>query len=352
MPGLIPKEAFIGIEHVAHLAAGGEAPILRSHLDAASRFLLDKGGGMPGRERFEVTTERAKATLAALLGGRPEEVAFLANASEGLFVVAHGIDWRPGDNVVVERVEFPSGLYAWQGLRSRGVEVRAVGSGPVPSLDEIREAADARTRVLVASHVSFLTGARHDLAALRRVADAVGARLVVDASHALGVVPVPGELCDAVVSCCYKWLLAIHGVGVLYVNARRWPDLAPPWVGWHSVVREEDWRRRDRYQLKATAERFEPGNVSFIGVYILDNALETLVRVGIERIEAHVLALGGALREGLAKLGLPPREIEAELRQAGVITWAGDGRVRLSVHAYNDDGDVSRALEALARRTA
>jgi cysteine desulfurase / selenocysteine lyase len=364
---LLPKSEFIGIEHVAHLATGGEAPVLRSHLDAASRFFLDKGGGMPGRERFFVAVGRAKSALAGMLGGRPEEVAFVAHASAGLFVAAQGIDWRPGDNVVVERSEYPSVLHVWQQLRPRGVEVRAVGAGPVPALGELAAAVDARTRVVAASHVSYLTGARHDLAALRRLADDVGARLVVDASHALGVVPVAGALCDVVVACCYKWLLGIHGIGLLYVNARRWPDLAPPWVGWHSVEREPDWRRRDGYRLKPGAERFEAGNPSFVSAYVLDNALQVLGRVPAARVEAHAVALGGALREGLVKLGLPvltpeapegragnivfeadaPAAVEARLRAAGVLVWAGDGRVRLSVHLYNDEADVARALAAL-----
>jgi selenocysteine lyase/cysteine desulfurase len=369
---LIAKAAFIGIEHVAHLAAGGEAPVLRSHLDAAAQFLLDKGDGMPGRERFMVVADRARAALARRLGGGPGDVALLGSASEGLHVAAEGIDWRPGDNVVVAQSEFPSVLHVWQRLRTRGVEVRAVGREAVVAPGELAQAMDARTRVLAASHVSYLTGARHDLARLRALADRVGARLVVDASHALGVVPVDGALCDVVVACCYKWLLGVHGVGVFYVNARRWPDLAPPWVGWHSTVREEDWRRRTGYQLVASAERFEAGNPPFLPSYVLDNALRALDTLDPAAVEAHVLALGGVLRSGLVKLGLPVltpeapearagnlvfasgrcEQVERALREAGVLVWAGDGRVRLSVHAYNDEADVERALAALAALAA
>jgi selenocysteine lyase/cysteine desulfurase len=171
------------------------------------------------------------------------------------------------------------------------------------------------------------------------------------------------------VSCCYKWLLGVHGVGVFFVNRRRWPELAPPWVGWHSTMRDPDWRRRDHYRLKTTAERFEPGNLAYASIYILESALERLLSVGIERIEPHVLALGGRLRRGLVDLDLPvvtpepaparagnivftaaePAAIEQGLRRDGVLVWASDGRVRLSVHLYNDAADVDRALEALAR---
>ncbi len=367
MAGLIPKTAFIGIDHVAHLATGGEAPVLRANLDAATQFLLDKGDGMPGRERFFTTANRTRVALAARLGGRPEDVAFLSSASEGLHVASEGIDWRPGDNVVVGQSEFPSVLLAWQRLRPRGVDVRAVGREAVVTHDEIAAAVDQRTRAIAVSHVGYLTGARHDLGRLRSVADRVGARLVVDASHALGVVPVDGALCDVVVACCYKWLLAVHGVGVFYVNSRRWPDLAAPWVGWHSTHREDDWRRRTEYRMREDGSRFEAGNPPFLPVYVLDSALRTLAGLDPRAVEAHVLALGGILRAGLVKLGLPvltpeaPEEragnivfatdrcmdVERALREAGVLVWAGDGRVRLSVHAYNDEADVVRALAAL-----
>ncbi len=372
MAGLIPKTAFIGIEHVAHLATGGEAPVLRANLEAATRFLLDKGDGMPGRERFFQTADRTRAALARRLGGRAEDVAFLGSASEGLHVASEGIDWRPGDNVVVGQSEFPSVLLAWQRLRPRGVEVRAVGREAVVAPDEVSAAVDSRTRAIAVSHVGYLTGARHDLRRLRSLADRVGARLVVDASHALGVVPVDGTLCDVVVACCYKWVLAVHGVGVFYVNSRRWPGLAAPWVGWHSTHREDDWRRRTEIRLREDGSRFEAGNPPFLPVYVLESALRVLDALDPRAVEAHVLALGGTLRAGLVKLGLSVltpeapeeragnivfatdrcMEVERALRENGVLVWAGDGRIRLSVHAYNDEADVLRALAVLGDLTA
>ena len=111
----IAKQAFVGIETVAHLAAGGEAPPLREHGAAARRFFSDKAGGMPGRARMYATAERVKSRLAGLLNGRVADVAFLGSASEGLFVAASGVDWRPGDNVVAALAEFPSVLHARSG---------------------------------------------------------------------------------------------------------------------------------------------------------------------------------------------------------------------------------------------
>ena len=367
MNSLLPKDEFIGIGEVAHLAAGGETPSLRSHLEAIGRFLSDKGDGMPGRERMAGMARCAKQGIARLLGRREEEIAFLASASEGLFVAASGIDWRPGDNVVVERAEYPSVRYVWQSPRLPA-ELRTVGGGPVASLSDFREAVNARTRVIAVSHVSYLSGVRRDLTAFRDLADRVGARLVVDASHALGIVPVDGGLCDAVASCAYKFLLATHGVGVLFVNADRWPDLAPPWVGWHSAV-DKDWTERihGRYELKKDGERFEIGNLGFLNVYVLANALTHIERLGTSNIERHIMALGDELWQGLHDLGLPvitprdpsgragnicfaaaePEQIVEQLRRAGVLVWGSEGRVRCSLHAYNDSADVQRALRAL-----
>ncbi len=367
MESLLSKDEFIGISNVAHLAAGGETPALASHLAAAMRFWSDKGSGMPGRERMEQTARHAKEAVARLVGGQPGDVALLASASEGLFVAASGIDWRAGDNVVVEAGEYPSVRYAWQRLPVQ-VNLRTVGHGPIAAFEEFRDAVDARTRVIAISLVSYLTGIRRDLAAFRELADAVRARLVVDASHALGVVPVDGSMCDAVVSAAYKFLLGVHGVGVFYVNSRRWPDLEPPWIGWHSVV-AAGWRERSRglYRLKTDAERFEIGNLGWLGVYVLENALKRLERLGQPEIGQHILMLGDELWRGLRALDLDlltpeapsdragnicfaveaPERLEEALRQEGVIVWGSEGRIRMSLHAYNDSRDVARGLKAL-----
>lgn len=364
MNSLIPKTEFIGIENVVHLAAGGESPVLASSAAAVNRFLLDKGVGMPSRERMYATAARARERLGRLLNAKAQDVGLLWNATAGLHAVVLGIEWQPGDNVVVAASEFPSLLHAFQ---AHGIELRRVGIEACVTPEEMAAAVDAKTCAIVVSHVSYLTGARSDLGALRAIADKNKSRLIVDASHSLGVVQVDGSLCDVVVSCCYKWLLGTHGVGVFYVNSDRWPDLEPRAVGWNSVIAEPDWRQRDGFHLKPTMEKFEGGNPTFMSIYYLENALKTLEEVGISRIERHVLDRGGELRAGLARQGLPlltpekreqragnicieiedSEELEALLRKHGVLTWGGDKRSRISVHAYNDAADVERALEEL-----
>ncbi|MBI3965346.1 MAG: aminotransferase class V-fold PLP-dependent enzyme [Chloroflexi bacterium] len=365
MMSLVPKSDFIGVEDVAHLCTGGESPFLKSNADALLRFALEKGRGMPGRANLYAVYRRAKERAAELLGCEAGDVAFLSNASEGINALALAVDWRPGDNVVVEDIEYPSDVYPWA---RRGVEVRTVPTRHWDvSLDDLADAIDARTRVLAISHVSYLTGRRYGLEELSALARRSGALLSVDVSHSLGAVPVFAPLCDFVFSACYKWQLATHGVGICYWNRSRWPNLQPAQVGWHSVTGRHGPGDRAGYELRADAGRLEIGNPSFVSLYVLDNALGYLLNVGVDRIERHVLDLGGRLRAGLVELGfevMTPELPESRagniciatgesarlaggLAERGILVWEGEGRIRISVHLYNDERDVDRCLAAL-----
>jgi len=368
IPPLIPPSEFIGIDEATHLCAGGEAPMLRSHLDALQRFATDKGGGMAGRDRMFEVYRRAKIGLSSLVN-RPEgDVALLGSASEGVNVVAASIDWQPGDNVVVADVEYPSMIYPWARRLGREVEIRVVPSRDwYVDLADLRAVVDQHTRIVSVSQVSYLTGQRLNVAAVADIAWQAGARLIVDATHALGVIPVNANLCDFLVSSCYKWLLAAHGVGVFVWNRSRVDDLEPASIGWHSVRSRGGVNRPTEVALRPDADRFEIGNPSLPSIYILNNALDRLFELTARDVESHVLALGARVREGLmarGKLVMTPEspaeragnlcfaEPEAEqlaekLAARGVQVWGSDGRVRVSAHVYNSSEDVDRFFNAL-----
>jgi selenocysteine lyase/cysteine desulfurase len=373
---LIPKDEFVGLEGVAHLCTGGEAPWLRSHDEACRRFGALKSGGMAGRDQVFQVYARAKTRVARLLGVDPARVAFLAHASEGLNQAVKAIDWRPGDNAVLGDLEYPSIAYPIAALRPGGVEARVVRAvGGRLDLEDVARAADARTRLILVSQVSFLTGQRVDLARCAEIARARGARLVVDATHALGVAPVPGELCDAVVSSCYKWLLGTHGVGIFAYDPARLGELEPATIGWHSAAGRDLLGDPLAVQLRPDAARLEAGNPSLLGLFVLDNALERLERVDRRAVLSHALDLGAELIAGLARRGhrvLTPTAPDERagnvcfaadgaaalgdaLAGRGVLVWAGDGRIRVSAHLYNDRDDVARffaALDAVAAAPA
>lgn len=365
---LIAPSEFLSIDGVAHLCTGGEAPLLRSHLDALGRFAMDKGEGMAGRARMFDTYRSAKRHLAWLVN-RPEgDIALLGSASEGVNVVTQGIDWRVGDNAVVADVEFPSLLYPLARLRSLGVEVRVITSRNwLVQLEDVSTSVDDRTRLIAASHVSYLTGQRLNLPALANIAWQVGAYLLVDATHALGVVPVDANYCDFLVSSCYKWLLAAHGIGVFVWNRSRVPHFDPTSVGWHSVAERPGKSNPTEFVLRTDADRFEIANPSFPSVYLLRNALDRLANLSTRDVEAHALALSGRVRSGLIARGFPvmtpgdatqragntcfetdaAEALVIALAERGVQVWGSEGRIRVSTHVYNSEADVGRLLEAL-----
>ena len=366
---LIDKQAFVGLDGIAHLATGGEAPWLRSHDDACRRFGQLKSAGMAGRDEMFAVYRRAKARVAKRLGVDPGAVAFLAHASEGINQAVHAVDWKAGDNAVVADIEYPSSIYPVSALRGRGVEVRVLPTRDhYLSLDRLAEAVDGRTRLVLVSQVSYLTGQRLDLARCAEIARGAGAWLAVDATHALGVAPVPGELCDFVVSSCYKWLLATHGVGIFAYDAARVGPLEPATLGWHSVERRGGKAAPLDVPLRPDAARLAAGNPSLLGLLVLDNALEVLDGLDAKAVLGHAVELGGELIEGLRRLGLPvitpaaPGEragnvcflaedgvaLAARLAERGVLVWGGDGRVRISAHVHDSHDDVARCLAELA----
>ena len=368
---LIAKSDFVGLENVAHLAAGGETPMLKSHREAIDRFMLDKSMGEQARSLEADTVERAREKCARLFSTRPAEITFLSNASEGINNVAYGLDWEAGDNVVVADVEFPSGLLPWTRFENRGVEVRvARHRNWAIELEDIAALIDDRTRVLCISHVSMFTGQRLDLEALSRLARSSKALLLLDATHAAGVVPVDASLADIMVSSCYKWMLGTHGAAVFYVNRDRLPDFSPPFLGWNSPAQHGGWEKPTEFTLQPSAHQFQPGNAGFISVYILNNALDHILEIGIDAIEQHALALSSTVREAVDSLGfelMTPFEdsrragnvcfmaenleaIRQELERQRVLIWgayAGFGRLRISTHLYNDSSDVERCIAAL-----
>jgi selenocysteine lyase/cysteine desulfurase len=368
---LIPKSEFVGLDDIISLCAGGETPMLASHRQAIDQFMFDKSRGEQARQLEADRVELAREKCARLFSVNAEEITFLSNASEGINNVAYGLDWKAGDNVVIVDVEFPSGILPWTRLQGIGVEIRVVKHKDwLIELDDIAAQIDARTRVVAISHVSMFTGQRIDLETLSRLVRSSKALLLLDATHAAGVVPVAARFADIMVSSCYKWLLGVHGAAVFFINRETLPDFKPPFLGWNNAVNHGGWKQPTRFELQPTSHRFQPGNAGFISVYILDNALDRLLDIGIDKIEQHALALSGQIYEAVDELGFelmtPPQtqqragnvcfladdveSIRVQLEKHRIMIWgdyAGFGRLRISTHLYNDSSDVDRCIEAL-----
>jgi cysteine desulfurase/selenocysteine lyase len=368
---LVPKTDFEGLETVTHLAAGGETPPLRTQAAALRAWVDVKGRGPAGGTVRADTLARVRAGAAAVFGVTPDEVAIASAADEAMSQAALSLPLEAGDNVVLEDVEFRSASLPWAGLARRGVELRVIRHARwTPAEAAFRAAVDGRTRAVVASQVSYLTGVHHNLEALRAIADGVGAWLVVDATHAAGAVAVPGRLADFTVAATYKWLLGCQGVALLVWNRERVAEVEPAISGWRSVQDGEETRGPLQVGWKPTAERLEPGNPPWPSLFYLEDGLRYLLAQGIERIERHIAPLSEAVNGHLRRMELDVATPADPAFRAGInCFWTADpegiaarlfadhrvlvsgysGRVRISTHLYNDEDDLDRLFDALTQ---
>lgn len=368
MESLAPRQDFIGVEGAAYLYTGAESAPLKSQNQALERYLRERPRAEAGRAEHIATESRCKLRLAEFMGCAADDIGLVGSASEAIILIASGIEFKPGDNIVTNDLEFPSTVLPWIQMKEHGIEVRLVRSRDWQfTPEEVVAQIDERTRLVAVSHVSYLSGLRLDLDPIAEAAHAHGALLLADVTQSLGVVPVNVTAYDFAVASTYKWLLGIHGGGVLYWNRERVPDFAPGAVGWFSV---RDFLSDDRFEKitwKPTAERFELGMPSYAAIYALENGVRYLQQFGADRIGAHVEALGDELIEGLLSQGWTVMTPQERARRAGNIaiavedavtvrdalieksvhTWGGDGRVRASIHLYNDSSDVAAYLAAL-----
>jgi len=192
MPLPVPRSDFIGLDAgIVHLATGGQPPLLAAHREAFDAFATDKAAGMASYERHRAAGAAVNAKLAALSGLPVEHRALLGSASDAITRVFGSSHWHAGGNVVVADLDYASGRFALQRLAALGVEPRVVGcDGWTIDPQRLLDACDARTRLLYVSQVTSLTGQCIDIGSLGAQLAHRGIVLLVDASHALGVIPV------------------------------------------------------------------------------------------------------------------------------------------------------------------
>jgi selenocysteine lyase/cysteine desulfurase len=359
---------------MAYLNHAGVAPISTRVEEALRRYAAEatRYGALRYDAVYDAEVERVRGRAATLLAARPEEIAFVKNTTEGLGIVATGLDWRPGDQVICCDLEYPSNVTVWQALRDRGVEtVLLRGEGGRLPPERVAEALRSpRARLLALSSVEFGSGARNDLEALGSLCREHGVLFCVDAIQSLGCLALLPETwgVDFLAADGHKWLLSVEGCGIFYCSRRLLDRLRPTVVGWRNVADNRDF---DRYQsqLAPTAVRFEEGTPNTPGIFALGAALDLLLEIGITPIAERVGTLTDRLVDGLRERGaqiLSPRapaeasgiisfrmpdeqpsRTVARLRKEGIFTVVRRGAARASPHFYNDEAEIDALLNAL-----
>lgn len=301
-----------------------------------------------------------------------DDIALIRSTSEGLSTVAHGLDWGPGENVVLSAQEFPSNRVVWESLERYGVTARKVDLRAAESPEEaLFQACDERTRLIAVSSVQYASGLRMDLERIGRYCQGHDILFCVDAIQSLGAVPMDVQAigADFVAADGHKWMLAPEGMGVLYCRAELRPRLRLHQYGWHMLEALGDFDRDD-WAPAASARRFESGSLNMLGIYGLNASLSLLLEIGLDEIFKEILKKTSYLIDEIDKLphleilsptapgrraGIltlrhrvqPPDAVHRHLSEHGVLCAQRGGGVRVSPHFYTPLEGLGRTVELL-----
>jgi cysteine desulfurase / selenocysteine lyase len=364
-----PLEA--GLIHLNHAAV---APWPRRTVAAIRRFAeANMREGSRGYVQWVKEEQRLRGLLARLVNApSPDDIALLKNTSEALSVVAYGLPWKRGDNVVCAVQEFPSNRVVWQSLEARfGVQTRLVDLEGAPDPEAaLIEAMDGQTRLLSVSAVQYARGLRMDLVRLGEVCRKRGVLFCVDAIQQIGALPFDVQACQAdfVAADGHKWMLGPEGVAVFYVRPEIRERLLLNQFGWHMLEHPGDYDRLD-WEPAATARRFECGSPNLLGVHALAASLDLLLETGMESVSDLISRNISYLIELLEENSFDILSPKAPERRAGIVTFRREnadmagvhqalmesgvlcahrgGGVRFSPHFYTSEAELSEVVERL-----
>lgn len=351
-----------------YLNSAAESLFYQPHVEAFELYASCKTSGSEGRPDLIKIESETRKLVADLIGVDAENVIFLSSTSRCLDVAIKSIEWEPSDNIVFSDTEFLTTEFTGALLKQHGISAKIVQSdhGYLTPEDYDREI-DSRTKLVVASSVSYKTGLILDIEGVSKVTRAKGALLFMDGIQGLGSVETKANHADFFASGTFKWLFGMHGISIFYVNPLILDRLDVPYVGYHSVTQMFTPNRTSEFELWPDARRFQEGLPNYAGICLLRNSLLAIKEVGIEKIFEKNKSLMKTLLSELDKLGIQPfghdmpnrhspivafetpdfERIGTSLIDAGIIIWAKDGRVRISPHFYNSEADILRFASTL-----
>jgi cysteine desulfurase/selenocysteine lyase len=318
--------------------------------------------------------EDTRKAGAKLLNCQPEEVSLVGPTSLGLSMVASGLNFRKGNNVLIYHDDYPSNVYPWMALAERGVKVRLLNIrnlGAIRKIDVMGQV-DEDTKLVALASNHFISGHRIEHDAIGKFLRERGILFCLDAIQTLGAFPTEVEHVDFLAADSHKWLLGPCGAGVFYVKRDLHDKLNPPIHGWHNV-RSPNFVAQETIQYRSGAAKFEAGTHNLVGVVGLLAAMELALEIGVENITAELLRkrswFAPALQakgysvlnaeakpenaSGIVSIFLPGKDLSPlhqKLTDADVIASLrtdrkGQSYIRFSPHYYNTDAELHRVLE-------
>jgi selenocysteine lyase/cysteine desulfurase len=303
-----------------------------------------------------------------------DDIALLKNTSEALSVVAYGLQWKPGDNIVTSIEEFPSNRIVWESLASQGVELRLADlqSAETPE-DALFNLVDNNTKLLTISSVQYASGLRMDLKRLGSFCRDNDILFCIDAIQSIGAVQfdVQAIHADFVMADGHKWMCGPEGLAVFYCREDLRERLKLYQYGWHMVREMGNYDCTD-WKTAPSARRFECGSPNMLGIYALEASLSLLHEIGMETIERKLLENTSHLVDIIANENslevlsstengryagittfahkqIDTSSMHQYLMEHGVICAQRGGGIRFSPHFYNTFEQLERAIQLVCQ---
>jgi len=371
-------DMFPVLQHWVFFNHAGVCPLPRIAADQFKRYANQAQMQAYLHSNWYTDIEALRQLSARLIGAHRDEIAFVKNTSEGIAIVANGIDWQWGDVIVTTAIEYPANIYPWMDIaRTRGVKLEMVpeetmpdGSRQVPIDAILKAASDPRCRLVALSLVEYASGQRHDVSRIGAFCRERNIRFCIDAIQAVGVMPVDVREMniDYLSADGHKWMLGPEGAGIFYCRRELIEHMRPLAIGWMNVVNAQDYGNYD-FTLRPDAGRFECGSYNVPGLLGLLGALTLIEQVGVEIIHARVQTLLERLHQGVSQKGyaiVSPRDasqrsgifafkahghshdvIVKKLKEHHIEIAKREGRLRVSPHFYNTEAQIDQLIELL-----
>jgi cysteine desulfurase/selenocysteine lyase len=381
------------IEKVIYMDCAATSPIPRPVLEAMQRYWeecpFNYGRSLAVFKLSKEVNKRcsgAMEALAGLINASSQELVFTKNTTEALNIVTHGVNFVPGDEVLISNIEHQSNFIPWLYLgKNKDVKIKIVHANEdgIVTPEEVQNKVSSKTKLISLNHASNIFGSIQDVKAIGQIAHDNSARLLIDAAQTVGRLPIDVKDidCDFLAMCGRKSLMGPQGTGALYGKREALEELTPQIIGGGAA----DLKGLNEFEFAELPHRFHAGIYNAMGIIGLGRSVEYVgTDIGVERIRSHVMSLYSYLRKEIDQIDsvttYGPRDLEQQNGvlsftlgdidsrevskllddQSNIIVAAGthgsptamqqlgvDGTVRVSLQFYNTEEEVDKLISTL-----
>lgn len=363
------REEFPILKDVTHFDVALMAPVSNPLIEMYREFYSEVSINGGDKDKWHEKVNNIRRQIANLIKAEAGEIAFVKNTSEGINMLAHSIDYSPGDNIVISDQEHVNNIYPWMNMKSCKIVTRKIKSrNYYYELTDIKRVVDKNTKVISLTTVCPRSGFRPDLYQIGKFCKERGIYFFLDAVQSLGVLDmdVHNLGIDALATSGHKWLLGPYGAGFLYCRKDLINKINPVFA---AKLYIHDDPKRDNTAECTDARKWEYGSPNYTGILGLGTGIKMISTIGINNVEKRVINLADKLRSEIEELGLKvispadninksgilcfkvkdPELTNSHLKKENIFVSLRGGNIRVSIHFYNNEEDLDKFIRTLKK---